>query len=57
MTTPSSTELFKHTVQDELVSGFLKEPEPEVSSMPTETPWSPSEEVSDAPVDKDPGDN
>lgn len=37
MTTPSSTEMFGSLVQDELVSGFLSNPEPE----PESTTWSP----------------
>lgn len=56
MTTPTSTELFRSTVQDELVSGFLTpESEPEVNpeSEDTELP----SEVLEVPTDKDVGVN
>lgn len=38
MSTPTSTQLFQHTVQDELVSGFLS-PETDSSSEPKEIDW------------------
>ena len=52
MTTPSSTELFGNTVQNELVSGFLgSDLSPEPDPMST-TPLQSDEGVLDTPEDK-----